>query len=118
MKTMTAIFSACLVTLTLTFGLSAIGEESHIGQTAEAYELLLDQYTARCDAKRKMKDSRLDNIRRAAAIAALKGAFAKSYRKELVNDMIRDEISPKPHTVDYFLNEKFYSLVREKSLEI
>jgi len=118
MKTMTAFFSAFLVTLTMVFGLNAIGGESHTGQAADAYELIMDRYIARCDAKLEMRDSRLDNIRRAAAIATLKGAFAKSYRKELVNDMIQDEISPKPHKVEFYLNERFYNLVREKSSEL
>ena len=95
MKTTATIFSVVLVTLTLVFGLNAFGEEAHSNQTAYAYEHLLDQYIARCDAKIEMKGSSLDNIRKAAAVAMLKGTFAKTYRQELISGMVQEEVDPK-----------------------
>ena len=100
------------------FGINAFCEEAHPPQTAQTYEYLLDKYIARCDAKNEMRDSGLDNIRRAAAVAMLKGTFAKTYRKELVSGMVEDEIDPKSYKVDVYLNDQFYSLVRAQSTSL
>ena len=112
MKTKAAIFSLLMVTLTLIFGFNAVCEETSPSQAAKAYTNLLDQYIANCEAKMVMKRSKLDNVRRAAAIAELKGSFAKTYRKELIDSMIQDDIKPKFYSVQVHLNDQFYSLVR------
>ena len=118
MKATTTIFSAVLVTLTLVFGFNAFCEEAHPNQTAYAYEHLLDQYIARCDSKIEMKSSSLDNIRKAAAVAMLKGTFAKTYRKELISGMVQEEVDPKSYKVQVYLNDQFYSLVRSKNVPL
>ena len=115
MKTKATIFSVLMVTLTLLFGFNAMCEETSPSQAAKTYEYLLDQYIANCEAKIVMKSSKLDHVRRAAAIAELKGTFAKTYRKELINSMIQDEIRPKSYRVVVHLNDQFYGLVRSKA---
>ena len=110
MKTKATIFSVLMITITLIFGFNAVCEETSPSQTAKAYRHLLDQYIAKCDTKIEMKNSSLEQIRRAAAIAGLKGTFAKTYRKELINSMIQDEVSPKSYKVQVYLNDQFYSL--------
>ena len=112
MKTKATIFSVLMITLTLIFGFNAMCEETNPSQEARVYADLLDQYIANCDAKIEMKSSKLDNVRRAAAIAGLKSTFAKTYRKELIDSMIQDEIKPKSYKVQLHLNDRFYSLVR------
>ena len=62
-----------------------------------------------------MKNSGLENIRRAAAVAMLKGNFAKTYRKELISGMVEDEVDPKAYKVEVYLNDRFYSLVRPQN---
>ena len=69
MKTKAAIISVLMVTLTLIFGFNAVCEETSPSQAAKAYTNLLDQYIANCEAKMVMKSSKMDNVRRAAAIA-------------------------------------------------
>lgn len=118
MKRQVAIFSTIFVTLTLAFGINAIAGETLPTETAITYEHLLDQYIAKCNSKIEMKNSGLENIRHAAAIAALKGTFAKTYKKELIGAMIQDEINPKPYKVHVYLNDRFYSLIREKNSEL
>lgn len=114
MKTNTTIFTALMVTLALMFALNAVAEETSTSQPADIYGQLLDHYIAKCDAKLEMKDSGLNNIRRAAATAMLKGAFAKAYRTELISSMIEDGVEPKAYKVQVYLNDRFYSLVRSK----
>ena len=112
MKTKAAKFTALMVVLTLIFGFNAVCEETTAASAVGVYEQLLDQYIAKCDAKLEMKSSSLENVRRAAAVAMLKGAFVKTYREELIDNMIEDEVEPKSYKVQLYLNERFYSLVR------
>jgi len=113
MKTKAAIISVLLNAVTLVLGFNAVCGETLSKQTENAYQQLLDQYIARCDSKIEMKESSMGNIRRAAAIAVIKGAFAKTHREDLIIDMIQKEVDPKSYKVDVFLNDRFYSIVRD-----
>lgn len=112
MKAKAAIISVLMVTISLCFGYNAIGGEGNDAEMTKAYAQLLDRHIARYDAKMEMRTSGLENVRRAAAIATLKGTFAKNYRKELIDSMIEEEVDPKDYKVQLYLNERFYSLVR------
>ena len=112
MKTKAAILTVLMVTLALFHAFSAVGEEARAEEEMIVLESLLDQYIAKCDAKQEMKASNLENVRRAAAVAMLKGAFVKTYRQELINGMIEDGVEPKVHKVQLYLNDRFYRLVR------
>ena len=112
MKAKATIISVLMVALYLCVGYSAVGGETSDAEMTEVFAKLLDRHIARCDAKMEMKTSRLDNIRRAAAIATLKGTFAKNYRAELIDDMIEEGVDPKDYKVRLYLNERFYTLVR------
>ena len=112
MKAKVTIYSAILITLTLVFGFNAFCENIYPGPKEHAYGNLLDNYIARCDAKLQMTHSGLQNVRRAAAVAMLKGTFAKTYRQELISGMAEEGIDQKPYKVDLYLNDQFYSLVR------
>ena len=111
MKTRTVIFTVLVVAFTLAFGFSAFGAETQPSHRASLYEQLLDQFVDNCEAKLGMIRSKFDNIRRDAGVAVIKGAFAKTYRKELVNSMMENEVSPKLYKVKLYLNNLFYSLV-------
>ena len=115
MKATAASILVLVVTIFLCIGSNAIGGDTKGAEMTIVYEELLDQHIARWDAKREMSGSGLENVRRAAAIATLKGAFAKGYRKELIESMIEEGVEPKDYKVQLYLNERFYSLVRKMS---
>ena len=112
MKTKATIFSSVMITLTLVFGLNAFCDEIYPTPKENAYGHLLDNYIARCDGKIQMINSSLQNVRRAAAVAMLKGTFVKTYRQELISGMVENEVDQKSYKVDHYLNERFYGLVR------
>ena len=112
MKTKAMVISVLMVTISLCFGFNAIGGEISDDERTQVYALLLDRHIARCDAKMGMRTSGLENIRRAAAIATLKGTFARSYRQELIDSMVEEGVEPKDYKVRFYLNERFYTLVR------
>ena len=111
MKARTSIFTVLAVTFTLILGYSAFGAEVQPTHNASIYEQLLDEFVDKCEAKTGMVRSRLENIRRDAGVAVVKGAFAKTYRKELVSSMMEDEVGPKFYKVKLYLNKLFYRLV-------
>jgi hypothetical protein len=112
MKAKAMIMSVIMVAVSLWFGFNAIGGEVNDTEMTKVYAHLVDRHIAKCDAKMEMKTSGLKNIRRAAAIATLKGTFTKNYREELIASMIEEGIEPKGYKVELYLNERFYSLVR------
>lgn len=114
MKTTATIFSVLMITLSLVFGFNAVCKATLPDQTASVYADQLNQYIARCNAKIAMKNSNLSNIRRDAAVALKKGAFFKTHREELLIDMIQKDIDPKSYKVQVYLNDRFYSLIRNK----
>ena len=112
MKAKATTFSIALITLTLVFGLNAFCDEIYSSPKENVYGHMLDNYIARCDAKIWMTNSSLKNVRRAAAMAILKGTFVKAYRQELINGLAEDGIDQKSYKVDLYLNKRFYGLVR------
>ena len=79
MKTKATHFTVLMVTLTLIFAINAMCEETNQIQEAKPYAYLVDQYITNCDAKAEMKNSKLNKVRREAAIAELKSTFAKMF---------------------------------------
>ena len=112
MKAKATIMGVLMVAVSLCFGLNAIGGEVNDTEMTNVYAHLVDRHIAKCDAKSAMRTSGLENVRRAAAIATLKGAFTKNYREELIDSMIEEGIEPKDYKVELYLNDRFYSLVR------
>ena len=108
MKRKIAVFTAIMVTLALFFSFSAIGQDAAI------YEDLLDQYVNQCASKTELKSSGLINVRKAAAVAMLKGTFAKAYRTELIKGMVQGNLEPKPYKVKLFINDQFYNVFQPK----
>ena len=112
MKVKVTIFSAIVIICSLVFGFNAFSDYIYPSPSENAYGHLLDNYIARCDAKVRMVNSSLENVRRAAAVAMLKGTFAKTYRQELINGLAESGVDQKSYKVDLYLNERFYGLVR------
>ena len=109
----TLLVAEVLITLTLVFGLNAFCDEIFPGPQENAYVRLLDNYIARCDANRvQPANPGLQNVRRAAAVAMLKGTFTKTYRQEMINGPAEDDVAQKSYKVALCLNERFSGSVR------
>ena len=52
-------------------------------------ETLVDKYIASCEAKSALLSSNSENIRRSATLACLKATYCRHHRKELVDEMVR-----------------------------
>ena len=81
-------------------------------------ETLVDKYIASCEAKSALLSSNSENIRRSATLACLKATYCRHHRKELVDEMVRQNIEPKPYRVRRFLCEKFHDAVPDYNLAV
>jgi hypothetical protein len=60
----------------------------------------------------KMRKSKLLNIRREASLNCFKAHFLKTYKDELINDMITDNVGVKRYKMKHYLNAKFFDMLR------
>ena len=69
---------------------------------------MIDNCIKKCKSKAAMSDSKSKNIRKAAALASIKMKYLKTYRENLIQQMIAKEIQLKSYKIQYFLNTQFY----------
>jgi hypothetical protein len=112
MRTEYVVVYLLVIALALAAPLSAGGDES-LNVLEEYYSNLIDEAIAHCELKNRMRDSWSKSVRRTAAVAYLKGAYFREYKKELVNDMIEEGVGKKAFKVNYYLNKRFYSVVNK-----
>jgi hypothetical protein len=60
----------------------------------------------------KMRKSKLLNIRREASLKCFKANFLKTYKDELVKEMISDDVGEKRYKMKLYLNAKFFEMFR------
>lgn len=80
------------------------------------YSAYIDQYIKRCDAKASMRNSRSKNLRYAAEIGRLKTEFLNDYKELLVQEMIIGQVKMKPYKIDYYINQRFFAIIRPKEV--
>ncbi len=77
----------------------------------EMYREMIDDVIMHCDAKKVFHETGSENVRKAVALSVMKGAFLQTYREALVEEMLDKSVRPTPVTVQFFLNNRFHSLM-------
>jgi hypothetical protein len=88
---------------------SAIGETDIKPVKRDMFDNLIDDYIQKCQSKSKLSDSRSKNIRKEAALAALKFEYLNANKYKLIGQMLETELSMKKYKVHYFLNARFFN---------
>ncbi|MFC1880655.1 hypothetical protein ACFL2S_04030 [Thermodesulfobacteriota bacterium] len=108
-----------LILVTVCFMLSmvssAIGETDIKPVKREMFDYLIDDYIQKCQSKSNLSDSRSKNIRKEAALAALKVEYLNANKDKLIRQMLETELSMKKYKVHYFLNARFFNHYASKS---
>ena len=95
----------------------AAGEISEKAALRSHYEVVIDKLISHYEYKEAfMHDSWSENLRQAAAIGCLKAAYLKSHKEMLIEDLIASEIVKKPYKIQYYLNSKFFSVLRTATM--
>jgi len=112
MKKIFVIFSIVIL-LTLFGAHSAMSLDTKTTDSVSLYGNYIDRHISRCESKAARINSKSDHIRHEAAVHTLMGAFFRDQRDELIKEMIAKDIGTKKHQVDYYLNSKFFGLLRK-----
>jgi len=81
-----------------------------------ALEVIVDEYIASCEAKSVMLESGSEKIRKAAMLACLKATFCRNCKVRLIDVLVANGVTPKPHAVQAFLNDQFNDLIRSREM--
>ncbi|MGA7878011.1 MAG: hypothetical protein WCA08_20300 [Desulfoferrobacter sp.] len=77
-------------------------------QQENFYNTCIDNKIAQCESKLLLNDSRSNTLCNYAHLNQTKAEFYENNRDELVQQMVEEDITMKPHRVDYFLNKAFF----------
>ena len=84
----------------------------------EAYEAYINDFIIKCEQKTSMMESVSENIRGEVATSLMKANFYKKNKELLIQDLAKNNIEPKPYKIEYFLNEKFFAIVRDNDPKV
>lgn len=106
------IFTSIAIAVFFTIGYTAI-EDSGQTDLKTYYDAFIDELISRCEYKEAtMFDSKLKNIRQAAAMACLKAAFLRTHKKILIEKLIAEGVGTKPHKIEHYINKEFFAVLR------
>ncbi|MBT8367564.1 MAG: hypothetical protein KJP23_22965 [Deltaproteobacteria bacterium] len=110
------VFIVLILVIFMLFTISSATAETDI-ESAKGMLIayLIDDYIQRCQSKCKLSDSRSKNLRKAAALAALKVEYLEANKKELIGQILETEQSIKKYKVHYYLNARFLNYYESKS---
>ncbi len=94
---------------------SAIGETDIESVKRILLTYLIDDYIQKCQSKCKFSESRSKNIRKAAALAALKAEYLNANKTRLIDEMAETELLMKKYKVHHYLNAAFFNYYASKS---
>jgi hypothetical protein len=88
------------------------------GQATSYYGDCIDQKIEQCERKADFIDCMSDPLRKWARMNKLKAKYFKENKKELINEMVAQDLGQKQYKTDYFLNKSFSNHYDRASLEI
>ena len=93
---------------------SVAGENNHKNLKRNLFAYLIDDCIHKCKAKINLSNSRSKNLRKTAALSALKSQYLSANKNKLIDQMLETDLPIKKYKVDNFLNTQFYSYYASK----
>jgi hypothetical protein len=103
-----------IICLSLIWLSPVAGQSPESANLTAVYSDAIDDAIAHCKSKTALRNSRSEKLQRAAALSCMKEAFFKDYKNELIEDMLKADIGTKPYKIQYYLNQKFFSIIHPK----
>ena len=79
---------------------------------------MVDIEISKCEHKAAMATSKFNKVRSAAELSGLKADYFRLHKKELIKDMMEEQIGLKAYKIQYFLNMKFFATHHQKNQTI
>ncbi len=92
----------------------SVADDNQISLKRNLFAYLIDDRIHKCKAKIKLSESRSKNLRKVAALSALKAQYLNDNKNNLIDQMIETELTVTKYKVDHFLNAKFLSYYASK----
>ena len=93
---------------------SAVSQRTDTLDLKSIYSAAIDKAIAHCKAKTSYRNSKSENLQRAAALSCMKAAFFNDFKVQLIENMIKVNIGSKPYKIHYYLNQKFCGIINPK----
>jgi len=88
-------------------------------ETKEAlYGAYIDEFVLKCNHKIARCNSGSKTIRQQSALNCLKAAYCNYHKSDLVQEMMKADVGVKKYQMHYFLNKKFFHVLRTSSKEL
>ena len=114
MKARSIIILSTIIFLLFVWTPSAVSQTTETLYLKANYSAEIDKAIAHCKAKTSYRNSKSENLQRAAALSCMKAAFFNDFKVQLIEDMIKASIGSKPYKIHYYLNQKFYDIINPK----
>jgi hypothetical protein len=104
-----------MITLAVFASLAVVaiaGAENNDAALRAQYAEQVDVILMHCDQKSRFSRSAGRHLRQCASMNCQKSSFIRNNRQLLLDEMARDCIQAKPYKVEYFINERFFSIIR------
>ena len=76
------------------------------------YSRHIEKMILNCESKIRVCDSKSSSLCDESALYTLKESFLKTNKSELIQDMIEKDVGIKPYQMTYFLNKRFFEVLR------
>ena len=114
MKTTLFILFAGAVLLSVASGIAAAaGTQEMRSYQATQFAWLIDKIIFTCAQKNALIRSESDTVSEDAALSLMKADFFRKNRDLLIEDMMNAAVAPKSHTVQHFMNQRFFAIIRD-----
>jgi hypothetical protein len=114
MKARSIIILATIIFPLFVWTSSAVSQTTEMLYQKSIYSAAIDKAIAHCKAKTSYRNSKSENLQRAAALSCMKAAFFNDFKVQLIENMIMAGIGSKPYKINYYLNQKFYGIINPK----
>ena len=88
------------------------------GQETSYYGECIDQKIVQCERKAVFIDCKSEPLRKWARMNKLKAEYFKENKKELIQEMVAQDLDQRQYKTDYFLNKFFFNNYDRASLEV
>ena len=107
MRAKASVILSVIALVAVIFAMPALGDDTKALETRAQLEALIDKYIACCGTKSELLNSRSENIRKSAIRSCRIASFCVTSKEALVQEMLENNIEPKPYKISRFLNEKY-----------
>jgi hypothetical protein len=88
------------------------GDETFRTDLEESYSNCLERLISRYNAKSDLRNSKLPNVKRAAALYWFKARFIEESKDELKQQLLMRHVRMREYQIEHFVNQRFFEFLQ------